>query len=264
VVRTLARRVASIPGLQGLAHWALSMRDRRGAKVHPLDARLGIDTGGVVSNIFLTDGEDATVYLGCVPSVLTPVLRTIPHPESASFTDLGCGKGRGLAVAHAFPFKSLRGIELSAPLARIARRNAEVIARANPAGPPIEIVQGDATAPSAPEGDLVYFMYHPFGEASIRRLCAALAEQARGQRRVFVVYENPVHGDVFDAERTFHRWFAGTLPYSPEELGVSVDVDETIIVWANDAAGPAPEPADAEIVVLIPGWRVETKPRAAT
>jgi SAM-dependent methyltransferase len=265
-LRDLIRNVASAPALQPLSILACELRSRPRRR-HPFDLRHGIDTGGVLPGSLLRpDGRagDQTAYLGCVPSALTRALGAIGSVKGATFVDLGCGKGRALAVARVFPFARILGVEMNPRLVAAARRNAAIIRRAGPGAPPIEIVCGDASAPAPVTGDAVFFLYHPFGEASMTRLCANLAARAEPSRRLFVIYENPVHGHVFDAEPAFHRWFAATLPYAAEEVSHGPDESETIAIWANAAAGPTPHEADGRIVVTKPGWRADIAPNPRT
>ena len=62
-------------------------------------------------------------YIASQPSVIRTAIETIPEIAGAHFIDLGCGKGRAVAVATEYPYASIAGIELSPGLARRARSN---------------------------------------------------------------------------------------------------------------------------------------------
>nr|WP_277924533.1 class I SAM-dependent methyltransferase [Sphingomonas sp. CROZ-RG-20F-R02-07] len=193
-------------------------------------------------------------YAGCVPSALRHVLGTLPNDHEATFVDLGCGKGRALAVASEFSFRAVMGIELNPDLVAVARRNARRVSAAQPTRPAIRIDEGDASAPALPEGDVVLFLYHPFGEPLIRRLTQHLVQSHAPGRVIHVIYENPVHGAVFDDHPAFRRIFAAMLSCTAEECRFAFDADEAIAIWrldddGDDAATRHP------IVVTKPGYR---------
>jgi SAM-dependent methyltransferase len=262
-VKALLKPILRAAPLQPFALWLLRQRGGAFNKVHPFDRAHGVDTSGLIPAEYLFGDEaasEATVNAGCVPSAVRAALQTIPDLEGASFLDLGCGKGRALIAARAFPFSTLRGIELNPTLAAMARANGVRAARKTPKGAALEITVGDATQPDLPAGDVLVFMYHPFGRPLIERVCARLVDFTRQRSsRIFVVYENPVHGAVFDAAPEFTRWFAGQIPYAPEEIGFGPDTDEAVVVWASAAAGRTPYDAGGRIVETKPGWRVEIR-----
>ena len=165
--------------------------------------------------------------------------------------DVGCGKGRPLLIASELPFVRVIGIELSPSLARMARANAALVRSRDAARSPIEIRVGDATLADAPGDRVVYFLYHPFGQSlvetfvrNLERQCADLACHA------FVVYYNPVHGDVVDRSPRLTRWSADAWPYGADEIGFGPDLADTVVVWQTvPERYPAKPGARREIVV---------------
>jgi SAM-dependent methyltransferase len=121
----------------------------------------------------------------------------ISYP-STSFIDFGCGMGRPLLVASQLPFRKVVGVDISAELIEIAARNVKIIRRKLPVMPPIELVLNDAGAFEPPAGDLVCYLYNPFGISVLRRVVVNLeAALARGPRKLDVIYVNPVHLKAF-------------------------------------------------------------------
>ncbi len=181
---------------------------------HPFDAAHGIATSGYLPWWLLRTGSAADAensgYAGCQPSCLRRALSTIPDPARFTYLDLGCGMGRSLAVASELPFRRIVGVEIAPEIAAAARGNAAVLRERFPERTPAEVVEGDASAAALPEGDLVVFLYHPFGRALVERLVARLVAAAAG-REIFFVYENPVHGALLDARAEFRRWHAETV-----------------------------------------------------
>lgn len=232
---------------------------------HPFDDAHGTDTSGTVSARELRAKGDhealahVTVYGGSQPSVLREALSTVPQPNSCTFIDLGCGKGRPLLVASELPFRDIVGVELSPELAHVARVNAAIVAGRFPQRTPVRVEVGDATAFPLPAGNVVVFLYHPFGQEQVQKVVHALeaALLADRQRAVFVVYYNPVHGDCFDASRLLARRFARMLPYAPEERGFGPDLSDAVVIWQGGDVPPPPSGAEARIIVTNPGSRAE-------
>jgi SAM-dependent methyltransferase len=230
-------------------------------RIHPFDRVHGTDTSGLISADELPQGEavrvHAVCYAGSQPSILRLALAALPPVDACTFVDLGCGKGRALLVATEFPFRDIAGVELSPPLAVIARRNAELIARRHPQRTAVRIAVADASTWPLPAGDLVIFLYHPFGAELVAKVAAAVeAALAAAPRSVYVIYYNPVAGHCFDASKSLRRRFARILPYAPEECGYGPDSSDPLVIWQGGAAPPPAEAADARIVLAASGGRV--------
>jgi SAM-dependent methyltransferase len=222
-----------------------------------IDRALGIDTTGLLPNLLLRTGhaadQAAHAYLGINANVLRCALEAIPAIERFSFVDLGAGKGRAVAVASAFPFRAILGIELNPELCRLAARNATIIAQREPARTRIEIRQGDASVPALPEGPMVVLLYHSFGRNLVQRLAAHLEVAAR-HRELFFVYVNPVYGDVFDEASGFTRWFAEQIPI-PAQEDYFGDGSVAAVIWRAGGAQDTPSRPGAlrMIVIVKPG-----------
>lgn len=249
VVRLLDR----VPGAQALygSGWE---------RVHPFDRGHGTDTSGWVSPLELPRGEaardHAICYAGSQPSLLRLALAQLPALDTCAFVDLGCGKGRALLVASEFPFHDILGVELSAPLARIAGRNAARIARRFPQRTAIAIAVADASTFPLPAGNLVLFLYHPFGAALVERVVTCVEAALATERRVvYVVYYNPVAGHCFDASSRLRRRYARMLPYAADERGFGPDDTDTVVIWEGGSAAPLAPVAQDRIELASGGLR---------
>lgn len=250
---SVRRLLEKIPGAQALYGngW-----DR----IHPFDRQHGTDTSGCVAPGELPRVEaaraDAICYAGSQPSLLRQALAELTPLDACTFVDLGCGKGRALIVASEFPFQNILGVELSAPLARTAIRNAALVGRHFPTRTPVAIAVADASAFPLPAGDLVLFLYHPFGARLVARVAAAVAAAlAAGRRSIYVVYYNPVAGHCFDAVKLLRRRYARMLPYADEERGYGPDATDTLVIWQGGKVRPPAAGADARIVLTAGGLR---------
>lgn len=264
-VRPLLRTAARVPPLRRALIRVYDGRDSGNgwSRPHPYDRREGIRASGSVPGFLIRAGDDidrpTTNYGGCQPSVVRHALARLPDPRRLAFVDLGCGKGRVLAVASELPFRAIVGVELSGALARDARRNAAIVAARHPDRTPIAVIHGDAVRAALPDGPLAVFMYQPFGADVMAAVAARLGEDPGRER--YVVYVNPVHGAVLDASSALRRRHAATVPYAPEELGFGPGADDTVVVWESGVAGPpAGGAADRPIRVDASGWRAELGP----
>lgn len=222
---------------------------------HPFDGVNGLDTSGHLETAEHApngaQASDIVPYAGSQPSIVRGALASLPDLEGRVFVDLGCGKGRPLLVAAGFPFRRLVGVELSPALAETARCNARIMAERHPARPPVEILVGDATRVTLPDGDIVCFMYHPFGRTLVETLLATLEGQlGESGRHVFLVYYNPVHGEVFDRSPRFTRWRAMSATYASEELGFGPDLSDSVVIWQSQPARYPPQP-DAQRRIVV-------------
>jgi SAM-dependent methyltransferase len=245
---------------------------------HPIDNLYGIETSQKVLRLRLSSGDKAADeanngYAGSQPSIVRHALTVLPPPPDgeAHFIDLGCGKGRVLAIATEFAFRSVVGIELSPPLHRLAARNARRVAARHPDRTRIEVVCGDATHPALPPcGDVALFLYNSFRAPLVATLIDHL-ETAIGQRaggRVFLVYYNPTNAALFDASDTFTRYYAERLDFAPDEpMNFTNDFDSVVIWQARSAHMAPPLPgADRRVDVVIPDRAaiVQHEPQAVT
>ncbi|HXP82797.1 MAG TPA: class I SAM-dependent methyltransferase [Verrucomicrobiae bacterium] len=233
-------------------------------RTHPFDRQYGTDTSGVLSaQRIVTDKTPASEicpYTGSQPSIIRRAIAALGETDKFHFVDLGCGKGRAMIVATEFPFRSIRGVELSSRLARIARRNLARVGRCFPARPPVAVVEGNAITFPLPEGKIALFLYHPFGLELLSHLIIEMESfLSRGNGPLYLIYYNPVHGDVLDASPAFTRWYADTLPYDDSELGFGPDTEDNVVIWRSingEAATPHPH-ADRPIIITKPKLRAE-------
>ncbi len=143
--------------------------------------------------------EDATHYEPTPVAQFEAMIDALPElPDAFTFVDIGAGLGRVVLLASTRPFHQIIGVEVSGALCETARDNVVRWRRKHPALPcrDMRIVRSDASAFRFPAGDLVMYLYNPFGEASVARFAERLATEARG--RAFVLYHTPVHRTIFD------------------------------------------------------------------
>ncbi len=237
-IRNVMAHCARVPVVRDLVvgmHSA-KLRHHPYMRRHPLDEQYGIETSGLIPAWLLRSGSTAdahaNAYAGCQPSCLRRGLSILPRPERLSFVDLGCGKGRGLAIASEWPFRRILGIELAPSLVTIAKRNAGIMRRTHPERRAIEVVAGDATSAPMPAGDLALFLHHSFGPALVQRMVRRMVILCRQtDREIFLVYENPVHAELVEQTKQFTKLLEANVPCTPDERGFAPDDHDRISVW---------------------------------
>ena len=274
IIRTFIASIGRVPWLSSLIRHPLLyslLRRLPGSgvlygkgwdRVHPFDREHGTDTSGCLDASDLphdsTARTHAICYAGSQPSMLREALMDIPSIGSCTFLDLGCGKGRAVLVASEFPFRDIIGVELSPSLAAIARANAALLARQHPSRTAVRILVADASAFPLPAGDLVIFLYHPFGPELVRKVVESVDAALRvSSATIYIVYYNPGAGHCFDSSRLLQRRYARTLMYADEESGFGPDDADTLVIWQGTRTPTPPTEAAANsgIVISADGMR---------
>jgi SAM-dependent methyltransferase len=208
----------------GLKTWS-ALRDFWGRLRDPgrdveFDRTWGVTTCGRIaptaSDVVGPNWVHGAEYQGCNAPALGEVLRELMIPyEQFTFIDFGSGKGRALLVAAHFPFRQVIGVEYSAPLTDIARRN---LSRFPPAAihcQEIAVVHADAASFPIPDGPLVLFFFNPFDRPVMRAVVEnVVTSYNQSPRRILVLYSNPVYADVWgnvsflESIPSPHKWMA--------------------------------------------------------
>lgn len=141
-------------------------------------------------------------YQPSEPTLFREIIESLPvRPDGFTFIDLGSGKGRTLLMASSFPFRRIIGMELLGELNAIAAQN---IVRYHSDGQrcfAIETHAGDARYFEFSAEPSVLYLFNPFPRHIWREVLANLRESLRSApRQVFVIYHNPVHEDILNAQ----------------------------------------------------------------
>lgn len=148
--------------------------------------------------------EDATHYEPTPVAEVNALVDALPvAPHGYAFVDIGAGMGRVVMLASTRPFRQVIGVEVSAALCETARDN--VVhwrgAREDLRCKDVRIVRADAAAFRFPPGDLIVYLYNPFGERTLMRIAQTLAAHRSGP--CYLIYHTPVHRAVLDAHARF-------------------------------------------------------------
>ena len=149
-------------------------------------AELGLDGRGGVP-------YQATSWLKLLQ--LRSILDDLGISAADAFLEIGAGKGRVVCLAARYPFGRVLGVEISAELGEIARRN---IARSLDrfACKDVRVQLGDGANFPVPDDVTVVYLNNPFGGSAWESAMLNLrASVARRPRVVVLVYLHPtMHG----------------------------------------------------------------------
>jgi predicted RNA methylase len=121
-------------------------------------------------------------------------------PERATLVDVGAGLGRVVLHAARRPYRQIVGVEISPALVEVAKDNRTAY-RGELACRDIRLVRADAASFTFPRGDLVVYLYNPFGAAVLAPMLDRLTADRR--RDIALVYHTPVERATVDARPAF-------------------------------------------------------------
>jgi len=150
------------------------------------ELRLGISTRGLHFSE-LSDNEH--IHYGTQSYTETvAVLKALRLDLNDVFVDLGCGKGRVICLAARHLLREVIGVEHSAYLCEIARRNS---LRVRGRRSPIKIQEIGAESFDYTIGT-VFYMFHSFGPKTLASVLERMYQGLRSNpRRLRLVYSNP-------------------------------------------------------------------------
>lgn len=173
------------------------------------DADLGVTT-------------EALVFLGELdPEAIGPALEHATHyeptpvadverlldaspldPARATFVDVGAGMGRVVLLAARRPFRAVLGIEVSPALVEIARENLHTARDPLRSARDVRVLHADAAGYRFPRGDLVVYLYNPFGAPVLDALLVNLRLDDPA-RDVVLLYHTPLQRETIEATQAF-------------------------------------------------------------
>lgn len=121
-------------------------------------------------------------------------------PERSTLIDIGAGLGRVVLHAARRPYRQIVGVEISPALVEVAKENRAAY-RGELACRDIRLVRADAASFMFPRGDLVVYLYNPFGAKVLGPLLERLCADRR--RDVALIYHTPVERACVDAHPAF-------------------------------------------------------------
>ena len=132
------------------------------------------------------------------------IMRRLSPPSGSVFVDYGSGKGRVLMMAARRPFARVVGIEFSAELCDVARRNVDLFQAREKGTAPIDIVETDVRKYDYRHDETVFYFFHPFDEAILRATLDGIRASLEARpRRASLVYYLPKHRELVERDALF-------------------------------------------------------------
>lgn len=143
----------------------------------------------------------------------------------------------------------------------IAERNAHIVAQEHPERAPITVITGDALdIQNLPSGDLVLYLYNPFGQDLTERFLKNIEYALEQEKRaIYVVYYNPVWGQVFDRSPLLRRISATDTPCDAGEMDYGPDSSDVVIIWQDSDNAPSDVPIEASRSIVLTKSGFHTK-----
>lgn len=127
--------------------------------------------------------------------------------------DFGCGKGRVLVVAAHYGFKSITGIDFSEILCIEAESNIEKVASIFPATG-FNVICADAASYKIESYQNCFFFFNPFDEVVLLKVVKNILSSMKDfPRKIFIIYVNPIHKDIFLSAGFEEEYFFKKMEY---------------------------------------------------
>lgn len=157
--------------------------------------------------------QEGVRYQTLAPFLIRDAIEALPvRLEDFSFCDLGSGKGRTLMIASEYPFTRVVGVEFSAELNVVAGDNLRKYKSSKRICQEVSTFNMDAADFQFPPGNLMIFLFNPFGEIVLRGVLANLESALLQEKRtVWIIYFNAVLASLIEESGSFIR-FDSSIP----------------------------------------------------
>ena len=122
-------------------------------------------------------------------------LRTITN--ETSFTDLGCGKGRAMAVAAHYGFTKIKGVDFAKEVCSVAEHHLQNLPTQFPEME-YELHCQNVLEYEIEPNESVFFLFNPFSDEIISRFLEKVnISTAQYPRTIYFLYASPKHVETF-------------------------------------------------------------------
>ena len=162
---------------------------------------------------------DANPYCPSQPEDIRSVFSNLELDfRKYCFVDFGCGKGRVLAEAACYPFKSVIGIDFAKELCDASRANLERVRSSQRCGE-VQVHHTDATEFDLPRHPCVVYIYNSFRGPVLGAVLERIRESVVNfPRHVRIAYVTPMLPEYF-AQLSEIRVFKSNHRYILYDLG---------------------------------------------
>lgn len=195
----------------GLA-WFTIRHEIRGEKKYRIDTT-GIDRLKKLS-VIGDNKKNASIYQGANYYLLEKAFNFLKEENAeGTLVDFGAGKGRLMAVAAYYGFRKIKGIEFAPAIAEMAKINIANIQSTYP-DTFFSILKENAINYLIDKEDTVFTFFNPFDEVVMLKVVKNILASLRAHpRKVFVVYINPLHKEIFESAGFFEEYYLSKMEY---------------------------------------------------
>lgn len=148
-----------------------------------------VDTSGYVflKDLGISEFENSN-YRPIPYRHILKVLNALPlDKEQCTFLDYGCGKGRALICAAAYPFKKVIGVELSRDLLNTAQKNIDNMKHVQTKK--TELIQCDAQQYAISDDTNVIYFFNPFVGTVLENVVKNIYSSfQKAPRKILIIY----------------------------------------------------------------------------
>ena len=133
--------------------------------------------------------RDSNIYGPVRAANAHTAIRDLPIRDFSQYTfiDIGSGKGRVLFIAAEYPFRKVLGVEYSTDMHRAALENIRRYKHGKQRCSDVESISANAAEYEFPDGNLVLYLFNPFGPEIMRRMLANLQRSLSDKPRHVVI-----------------------------------------------------------------------------
>lgn len=182
------------------------------------EKKYGIQTTGVDKlnrlSVVGDNKKHASIYQAANYYLLEKAFNFLQEEKAAgNIVDFGSGKGRILVVAAAYGYTKIIGVEFAAALNVVAKKNTESIQLKYPKAN-FTILTENAVNYEMDQEDSIFFFFNPFDEKIVLEVVKNILKSLRKHpRKIFVVYINPMHQEIFESAGFIEEFYITELEY---------------------------------------------------
>ena len=182
------------------------------------EKKYGINTTGINKlkrlSVMGDNKKNASIYQGANYYLLEKAFNFLNEEKaSGTLVDFGSGKGRIMAVAAFYGFENIKGIEFAPALSAAAEKNIDYIRSKYP-DTNFSIITENAVNYKIEKDDSIFFFFNPFDEKIVLQVVKNILDSLKYYpRKIFVVYINPMHKEIFESAGFFEEYYLSKLEY---------------------------------------------------
>ncbi|MEO6681607.1 MAG: hypothetical protein ABIN48_02175 [Ginsengibacter sp.] len=158
--------------------------------------------------------KHASIYQGANYYILEKAFDFLKEEKAGgTIVDFGSGKGRIMVVAAFYGYKQIKGIEFASALNQIAQTNIDLI-KENYPETKFSLLTQNAIDYEVEREDTIFFFFNPFNEKVLIEVVRNIMKSLKYYpRKIYIVYINPLHKEIFESAGFFEEYYLSKLEY---------------------------------------------------